>query len=82
LKVIDTKPAIYTQYESFLSKDKDIIKKIIRGDESNRPLEAQSAILRRYFMDLTQSLMIPLVKKLDFLLKLCFFIIKYFIKYF
>jgi hypothetical protein len=33
----------------------------LKGTESNRPLEAQSAILRRFFMDLTQSFMIPLV---------------------
>lgn len=35
---------------------------LIKGAEANRPYEAQSALLRRYFMDLTQSFMIPLVR--------------------
>uniref|UniRef100_A0A183J668 RNA (guanine-9-)-methyltransferase domain-containing protein 1 n=1 Tax=Soboliphyme baturini TaxID=241478 RepID=A0A183J668_9BILA len=32
----------------------------LQGIESNRPAEAQSAIIRRYFIDLTQSILIPL----------------------
>lgn len=61
IRVVDTKPAVYTRYQSYLNKNKEILKSLIRGAESNRPAEAQSAILRRHFIELTQSFMIPLV---------------------
>jgi hypothetical protein len=32
-----------------------------KGSERDRPLEAQSTLLRRYFYELTQKFMIPLV---------------------
>jgi hypothetical protein len=60
IRVVDSKPAVYTHHECHLNKDKEILKQLIKGAESNRPQEAQSALLRRHLMDLTQSFMIPL----------------------
>ncbi|KAL5014632.1 hypothetical protein ScPMuIL_008902 [Solemya velum] len=60
LKTLDSKPGVYTRYKPFLTKDKMILKRLIKGMQSKRPVEAQNAILRRYFLELTQSFMIPL----------------------
>ncbi|XP_052780555.1 protein DENND6A-like isoform X2 [Mya arenaria] len=60
LKTLDCKPGVYTQYKPFLVKDKGILKRLIKGIQSKRPVEAQNAILRRHFLELTQSFMIPL----------------------
>lgn len=62
LRVVDTRPAVYTRYQSYLNKNKEVLKSLSRGADSNRPAEAQSAILRRHFIELTQIFMIPLVK--------------------
>lgn len=70
LRVVDTKPAVYTRHQPFLNKDKETLKNLIRGAESNRPSEAQSAILRRYFIELTQSFMIPLERYFSSLMPL------------
>lgn len=70
IRVVDTKPAVYTHYESFLSKNKEMLKNLVRGAESNRPSEAQSAIIRRHFIELTQSFMIPLERYFSSLMPL------------
>ncbi|XP_041047350.1 DENN/MADD domain containing 6Aa isoform X1 [Carcharodon carcharias] len=60
LKTLDSKPGVYTSYKTFLSRDEEIIKQVQKGIQQKRPSEAQSAILRRYFLELTQSFIIPL----------------------
>ncbi|XP_038163896.1 protein DENND6B [Cyprinodon tularosa] len=60
LKTLDTKPGIYTAYTPFLHKDKILIKRLLKGIQRKRPSEAQSAILRRHLLELTQSFIIPL----------------------
>lgn len=70
IRVVDTKPAVYTHYDPYLSKNKEMLKSLIKGAESNRPVEAQSAILRRHFIELTQSFMIPLERYFSHLMPL------------
>ncbi|XP_059800177.1 DENN/MADD domain containing 6Aa [Hypanus sabinus] len=60
LKTLDSKPGVYTSYKTYLSRDEDIIKQLQKGIQQKRPSEAQSVILRRYFLELTQSFIIPL----------------------
>ncbi|XP_026857939.1 DENN/MADD domain containing 6Aa isoform X1 [Electrophorus electricus] len=60
LKTLDSKPGVYSAYKTFLNKDEDIIKQLQKGVQQKRPSAAQNAILRRYFLELTQSFIIPL----------------------
>uniref|UniRef100_A0A665VTC1 DENN/MADD domain containing 6Aa n=1 Tax=Echeneis naucrates TaxID=173247 RepID=A0A665VTC1_ECHNA len=60
LKTLDSKPGVYTAYKPYLNKDEDIIKQLQKGVQQKRPSAAQNAILRRYFLELTQSFIIPL----------------------
>ncbi|XP_078517693.1 protein DENND6A isoform X1 [Lissotriton helveticus] len=60
LKTLDSKPGVYSSYKSFLNRDEEIIKQLQKGVQQKRPSEAQNAILRRYFLELTQSFIIPL----------------------
>ncbi|XP_063164928.1 protein DENND6B isoform X11 [Candoia aspera] len=60
LKTLDTKPGLYTSYRTFLHKDKTLIKRLLKGIHKKRPSEAQSALLRRQLLELTQSFIIPL----------------------
>ncbi|XP_072438482.1 DENN/MADD domain containing 6Aa isoform X2 [Chiloscyllium punctatum] len=61
IRIGDMKPAgVYTSYKTFLSRDEEIIKQVQKGIQQKRPSEAQSAILRRYLLELTQSFIIPL----------------------
>ncbi|XP_066285572.1 protein DENND6A-like isoform X2 [Branchiostoma lanceolatum] len=60
LKTIDAKPGVYTTYKPFLNKDKNILKRLQKGIASRRPNEVQTAMLKRYLLELTQSFMIPL----------------------
>lgn len=66
-RTLDTKPGIYTQYKTYLNKDKSVAKKLLKGD---RPSEVQCNILRRHFLELTQSFMIPLERYLSSLMPL------------
>lgn len=59
-KSLDMKTGVYTKYKPFLHKDRDVLKKLLRGLDSGRPSQAQNAILRRFFIELTQSFLIPL----------------------
>ncbi|KAM8867896.1 DENN/MADD domain containing 6Aa isoform X1 [Synchiropus splendidus] len=60
LKTLDSKPGVYTSYKPYLNKDEEIIKQLQKGIQQKRPPAAQNAILRRYFLELTQSFIIPL----------------------
>ncbi|XP_028680540.1 LOW QUALITY PROTEIN: DENN/MADD domain containing 6Aa [Erpetoichthys calabaricus] len=60
LKTLDSKPGVYSAYKPFLNKDEEIIKQLQKGLQQKRPSAAQNAILRRYFLELTQSFIIPL----------------------
>ncbi|CAB3369135.1 Hypothetical predicted protein [Cloeon dipterum] len=70
LKMLDSKPGVYTYYKSFLQKDKNIIKKLIKGTQMKRPCEVQNALLRRHLLELTQSFMIPLERYMASLMPL------------
>ncbi|XP_015260242.1 PREDICTED: protein DENND6B [Cyprinodon variegatus] len=70
LKTLDTKPGIYTAYKPFLHKDKILIKRLLKGIQRKRPSEAQSAILRRHLLELTQSFIIPLERYMASLMPL------------
>lgn len=54
----------------FLQKDRNILKKILKGIESHRPAEVQSAIIRRHLLELTQSFLIPLERYMASLMPL------------
>ncbi|XP_069795717.1 DENN/MADD domain containing 6Aa isoform X2 [Narcine bancroftii] len=60
LKTLDSKPGVYTSYKTYLNRDEEIIKQLQKGIQQKRPSEAQSVILKRYFLELTQSFIIPL----------------------
>jgi hypothetical protein len=60
LKTLDWKTGVYTKYKPYLQKDREILKKLLKGVESKRPTEVQSALLRRFLVELTQSFLIPL----------------------
>ncbi|XP_017687944.1 PREDICTED: protein DENND6A [Lepidothrix coronata] len=60
LKTLDSKPGVYTSYKPYLNKDEEIVKQLQKGVQQKRPTEAQSVILRRYFLELTESFIIPL----------------------
>ncbi|CAG0921681.1 unnamed protein product [Notodromas monacha] len=70
LKTLNSKPGVYTQYKPFLTKDKTILKKLVRGLQTNRPVQVQSALLRRHLIELTQSFMIPLERYIATLMPL------------
>ncbi|XP_001602662.1 protein DENND6A [Nasonia vitripennis] len=70
LKVLDSKPGLYTQYKPFLQKDKAILKKLLRGVQTKRPGEAQTALLKRHLTELTESFMIPLERYIASLMPL------------
>ncbi|XP_015599764.1 protein DENND6A isoform X2 [Cephus cinctus] len=70
LKVLDSKPGVYTQYKPFLQKDKAILKKLLRGIQTKRPGEVQTALLKRHLCELTESFMIPLERYIASLMPL------------
>lgn len=70
LKILDAKPGVYTEYKPYLYKDKSIVKKLLKGMQTKRPEEVQSALLRRHFLELTQSFMIPLERYMSSLMPL------------
>ncbi|XP_023722839.1 protein DENND6A isoform X3 [Cryptotermes secundus] len=70
LKMLDSKPGVYTYYHPFLQKDKTILKKLLKGVQMKRPGEVQSALLRRHLLELTQSFMIPLERYMASLMPL------------
>lgn len=70
IKVLDAKPGLYTQYKSFLQKDKLILKKLLKGVQTRRPNEVQTALLKRHLTELTDSFMIPLERYIASLMPL------------
>merc|ERR1719322_842763 len=54
------KPGVFTANKPLLDKDKEIVKKVLKGVQLKRPVEVQTALLRRYFLELTQTFIIPL----------------------
>lgn len=68
--MLDSKPGVYTQYKPFLQKDKAILKKLLRGIQTKRPGEVQTALLRRHLLELTESFMIPLERYIASLMPL------------
>lgn len=70
MKALECSPGVYTRYKPFLSKDKTILKKLLKGVTSKRPLEVQTALLKRYLLELTQSFMIPLERYIGGLMPL------------
>lgn len=68
--LMDTSGSIYSQHRPFLAKDKPLVKKILNGVKTRRPTAVQSVILRRYFLELTQSFMIPLERYMSTLMPL------------
>ncbi|GFS76983.1 protein DENND6A, partial [Nephila pilipes] len=70
IKSLDSKPGLYTMYKPFLSKDKDILKKVIKGIQADKSNESQNTILRHYLLELTQSFMIPLERYMASLMPL------------
>ncbi|XP_059167731.1 protein DENND6A-like isoform X2 [Physella acuta] len=70
LKTLDSNPGVYTRFKAFLTKDKMILKRLMKGAQLKRPVEAQNAILRRHLLELTQSFMIPLERYMASLMPL------------
>jgi hypothetical protein len=68
--MLDSKPGVYTYYKAFLHKDKNILKKLLKGTQTKRPCEVQNAILKRHLLELTQSFMIPLERYMASLMPL------------
>jgi hypothetical protein len=69
-KLLNVSSGVCTNYKPYLQKDSAIIKKIYSGVKTKRPSVVQSAILRRYFLELTQSFMIPLERYMASLMPL------------
>ena len=66
----ESKPGVFTASKPLLDRDKEIVKKILKGLQLKRPVEVQTALLRRYFLELTQTFMIPLERYLAGLMPL------------
>ncbi|XP_049740711.1 protein DENND6B isoform X2 [Elephas maximus indicus] len=60
LKTLDTKPGLYTAYTAYLHRDKALLKRLLKGMQKKRPVDMQSALLRRHLLELTQSFIFPL----------------------
>lgn len=56
----DMKPGLYTKYKPYLQRDKTILKKLQSTNTQQRPDTVQNALIRRFFLELTQSFIIPL----------------------
>nr|SVE86019.1 EOG090X031T [Daphnia similis] len=59
-KMSECKPGVYTSYKPHLTRDKALLKLIAKGAQTRRPNQVQSALMRRHFLELTQSFIIPL----------------------
>ena len=66
----DMKPGLYTKYKPYLQRDKTILKKLQSTNSQQRPDTVQNALLRRFFLELTQSFIIPLERYFASLLPL------------
>ncbi|XP_026963916.1 protein DENND6B isoform X2 [Sagmatias obliquidens] len=61
LKILDTKPGLYTAYTTYLHRDKALLRRLLKGLQRKRPSDVQTAVLRQHLLELTQSFIIPLV---------------------
>lgn len=68
IKTFDTKPGVYTEYKMFLKRDKNFFKSYLKP--GHRFTHADSVKLRRHFLELTQSFMIPLERYMASLMPL------------
>ncbi|KAI1294712.1 Protein DENND6B [Halotydeus destructor] len=69
-KSLDWKAGVHSKAKPFLQRDRSFVKKILKGVESKRPAEVQSAIIRRYLLEMTQSFLIPLERYMASLMPL------------
>ncbi|XP_077025373.1 protein DENND6B isoform X3 [Tamandua tetradactyla] len=53
-------PGLYTSYSAHLSRDKALLKRLLKGVQRQRPSDTLSALLRRHLLELTQSFLFPL----------------------
>ena len=67
---MDSKPGMYSSSKPLLDKDKAMIKRVLKGVQLKRPNPVQSALIRRHFLELTQTFMIPLERYLASLMPL------------
>jgi len=66
----DMKAGLYTKYKPYLQRDKTILKKLQSTNSQQRPDNVQNALIRRFFLELTQSFIIPLERYFTSLLPL------------
>lgn len=66
-RLFDIKPGLYSQYKTFLHRDKSLMKKVLKDERQDSVL---SMVLRRHMLELTQSFMIPLERYLSSLMPL------------
>lgn len=66
-RLFDIKPGLYSQYKTFLHRDKSLLKKLLKDERQDSIL---STVLRRHMLELTQSFMIPLERYLSSLMPL------------
>merc|ERR1712020_434213 len=67
---LDSKPGLYSSTKTLLDKDKAMVKRVQKGVQLKRPNAVQSAPIRRHFLELTQTFMIPLERYLASLMPL------------
>ncbi|KAL7743161.1 hypothetical protein ACLKA6_016297 [Drosophila palustris] len=61
---------LHSKYRPYLKKDKTLIKKVLLGMKTKRPEHVQTALIRKYLLELTQSFMIPLERYMASLMPL------------
>uniref|UniRef100_A0A6G1SIZ2 Protein FAM116B n=1 Tax=Aceria tosichella TaxID=561515 RepID=A0A6G1SIZ2_9ACAR len=67
------KPGLNTKYRAHLTKDRHFLTKILRSNKAhgnNRPNSVQTALIRRWLIELTQSFFMPLERYLTQLMPL------------
>ena len=67
---MDSKPGVYSTSKALLEKDKAMVKRVLKGVQLKRPNAVQSALIRRHFLELTSTFMIPLERYLTSLMPL------------
>lgn len=67
---MDAKAGLYSSSKPLLDRDKAFLKQVHKGVQLRRPNEVQSALIRRHFLELTQTFMIPLERYLASLMPL------------
>ena len=67
---MDSKPGMYSSTKPLLERDKSMVKRVLKGVQLKRPNPVQAALIRRHFLELTQTFMIPLERYLASLMPL------------